>query len=288
MRPWLTVVGIGEDGLDGLTAAARALVESAEVLAGGARHLALIPADHPADRAAWSTPLGASLDALRKAAGRRVVVLASGDPMHYGVGATLARELPDAIAAVVPAPGAFSLAAARLHWPLQDVTCLSLHGRPAESLKLHILHDARLLVLAEDGGTPARVARMLTARGFGDSRISVFERMGGPHEARRDGLARAWDEGPAEALNTVAVACVAAPGARVLSRVPGLPDEAFEHDGKMTKREVRARHPRRARAAAGTAAVGRRRRLRVGSDRVDARGWPRGRHRARPRPGGRR
>jgi len=237
---WISIVGIGEDGLDGLSAAARTLIDSAEVLAGGARHLAMIPDGHPAERLAWRSPFHESLEALRAHEGRRVILLATGDPMHYGAGATLAHKMPETIAAVVPAPSAFSLAAARMRWPLQDVTCLSLHGRPAETLYLHTFPGAKLLILSEDGNTPARVAAMLTARGFGASRMTVLEHMGGRREARRDGLAREWGDGPAADLNTIAVACVAAPGAAASSLVPGLPDDAFAHDGKMTKREIRA------------------------------------------------
>jgi len=167
-------------------------------------------------------------------------VLATGDPMHYGVGATLAREMPDAIAAVVPTPGAFSLAAARMGWALQEVTCLTLHGRLAEQIYLHLFPGARLLILSEGRDTPARVAALLTTRGFGASRLTVLEHMGGARESRREGLAREWGDGPVADLNTIAVECAAWPEAAVYSRVQGLPDDAFEHDGQMTKREVRA------------------------------------------------
>jgi precorrin-6Y C5,15-methyltransferase (decarboxylating) len=237
---WISIVGIGEDGLDGLSAAARALVDSAEVLAGGERHLAMVPADHPAERVAWRTPFHDSLQALVAHEGRRVTVLATGDPMHYGVGATLAREMPEAIAAVVPTPGAFSLAAARMGWALQDVTCLTLHGRLAEQIYLHLYPGARLVILSENRDTPARVAALLTARGFGASRLTVLEHMGGKRESRREGLAKEWGDGPVADLNTIAVECAAWPEAAVYSRVQGLPDDAFEHDGQMTKREVRA------------------------------------------------
>ncbi|UCH72943.1 MAG: precorrin-6y C5,15-methyltransferase (decarboxylating) subunit CbiE [Rhodospirillales bacterium] len=240
MSGWINIVGIGEDGLDGLSAAARALVDTAEVLAGGARHLAMIPDNHAAERLVWRPRFLDSLKDLTTHRGRRVTVLASGDPMHYGVGATLARELPEMIAAVLPAPGAFSLAAARLRWPLQEVTCLSLHGRSAETFYLHVVPGARLLILSEDGHTPAQVAALLTSRGFGASRLTVLEHMAGPRESSHDGLAREWGDGPAADLNTIAVTCIASPGAAVMPRVPGLPDDAFEHDGKMTKREVRA------------------------------------------------
>ena len=240
MSGWLNIVGIGEDGLDGLSPAARALVDSAEVLVGGARHLAMIPADHPAERVGWGKPFDDSFAAIEAHAGRRVTVLTTGDPMYYGAGAVLSRRMKDTIAAVIPAPGAFSLAAARMRWPLQDVACLTVHGRAAEVLYLHLYPGARLLILANDGDTPAQIAGMLTARGYGDSRVVALEHMGGPHEARHEARAKDWGDGPVADLNTLAVECVAAPDARVFSRVAGLPDDAFEHDGKMTKREVRA------------------------------------------------
>ncbi len=240
MSGWLNIVGIGEDGLDGLSPAGRALVDSAEVVVGGERHLAMIPADHPAKRLRWGKPFAESYAALESEAGRRVTVLTTGDPMYYGAGAVLSRRMKDAIAAVVPAPGAFSLAAAAMRWPLQDVTCLSLHGRPAELLYLHLYPGARLLLLSNDGDTPARVAGMLTARGYGESRLTALAHLGGPRETRCEGLAREWGDGPVAALNTLAVECVAGPGAKAWSRLAGLPDDAFEHDGQLTKREVRA------------------------------------------------
>jgi len=237
---WIDIVGIGEDGLEGLGPAARTLVDSAEVLVGGERHLEMVPKDHPAERLRWSKPFDESYAAIEHHAGRRVVVLTSGDPMHYGAGAVLSRRMPDALGTIVPGPGAFSLAAARMRWPLQDVACLSLHGKPAERLYLHLHPGARLLILSDNGDTPARVAGMLTARGYGDSRMTVLEHMGGTREARRDALVREWGDGPVAALNTVALECVAIPGAAAFSRLAGLPDDAFEHDGMMTKREVRA------------------------------------------------
>ena len=240
MAGWIDIIGIGEDGLDGLSAAARALLDGAEILAGGERHLAMIPGNHPAERIAWSIPFDQSIEALRGHQGRRVVVLATGDPMHYGVGAKLAREMPGAIASVIPSPGAFSLAAARMGWGLAETGCVTLHGRPLDSLSLHLYPGARLLIFSQNGETPARVAALLSARGYGDSRISVLEHMGGANESRRDGTAAAWDEAPAADLNTIAVECVAGPRAVILPRLAGLPDDAFEHDGMMTKREVRA------------------------------------------------
>lgn len=239
--PWLSVIGIGEDGLDGLSAAARALIDSAEVLVGGKRHLALIPepeAGRGVQRVAWASPFTtAGIAAYR---GRRTVVLASGDPMWFGVGATLARHVAADEMTVLPHPGAFSLAAARLLWPLQDCACLTVHGRPLEVLALHLAPGAKLLVLSENGATPARIAALLRDHGFGPSLMTVLEHLDGPAERRLGASAADWCEQACADLNIVAVECRAEPGRRVLPRLPGLPDDAFLHDGQLTKREVRA------------------------------------------------
>ncbi len=240
MKPWLSVVGIGSDGVSGLSAAARTLVEAAEVLVGGERHLAMVGADHPAERLAWRSPFHDSLDDLNAQAGRRVVVLATGDPLHYGVGTMLARRMPEAIAAIIPAPGAFSLAAARMRWPLSETDCISVHNRAVENVYMHFHPGARLLILTRGGETPAQIAAALCQRGYGPSRMTVLEYMGGPREARRDGTAEDWGAANAASLNTVAVDCAAGPDALVLSRLAGLPDESYENDGQLTKREVRA------------------------------------------------
>ena len=226
--------GIGEDGLDGLAAAARALVAGAEVLAGGHRHLAMVPPG-AAERLAWQSPFADNLPRLDALRGRRVCLLASGDPMWFGIGATLAGRYPAAEVTVAPHPGAFSLAAARLGWPLQDVHCLSIHGRPLEALARHLYPGARLLLLAADGGSPARLAAWLAGRGFGASRLTVLERLGGAGERITVGAGQ-----PADDLNTIAVELAADAGTTPLPAIPGLPDDAFRHDGQMTKREVRA------------------------------------------------
>jgi precorrin-6B C5,15-methyltransferase / cobalt-precorrin-6B C5,C15-methyltransferase len=239
MTRWLSVIGIGEDGLAGLSPAARALVETAEILVGGARHLAMVP-DGVAERITWERPLERSITALARHRARRVVVLASGDPLWYGVGAVLARRFAREEIAIMPAQGAFSLAAARLGWPLAKCGQLSLHARPLDTLRLHLAPGRRLLLLTEDGATPAAVAALLTELGFGLSMLSVFEHLGGPREAIVSAPAAEWGERRTAELNTVALECRAGPGAQILSTVPGLPDEAFEHDGQLTKREIRA------------------------------------------------
>lgn len=229
----ITVLGIGEDGLDGLTPAARALIDGAEMLVGGARHLAMIPAG-AAERQDWPSPFAAARSLLEPHLDRRVVVLASGEPLWFGVAATLIGWFGPELVEVVPHPGAFSLAAARLKWPLQDCLCLTVHGRPLDSLSLHLAPGRRLLVLSEDRTTPAKAAALLAGRGYGPSRLTVLEHLGGPAERITDPAGCAAD------LNVLAVECVAAPGRRPLSTMPGLPDETFEHDGQLTKRDVRA------------------------------------------------
>ena len=236
---WLTVIGIGEDGLDGLSRAARTLVEQAEVLVGGERHLALVPRGR-APRIAWRQPLAESLPEIAAQEGRRVVVLASGDPLWYGVGTLLLRRFGREAMLVLPAPSAFSLAAARMGWPLAECTPLTLHGRPLARLALFLQPGARLLILSEDGTTPATAAAFLSARGWGESVLTVLEHMGGPRERRIQGLAATWSAARVANLNTLAVDCIAGPEARIHSRLAGLPDDAYRHDGQITKRVVRA------------------------------------------------
>jgi precorrin-6Y C5,15-methyltransferase (decarboxylating) len=239
MKPWLAVIGIGEDGLAGLSAVARTLIENGETLVGGERHLAMVPPGD-AERLRWQRPLTDTIGAIAARRGRRVTVLASGDPMWYGVGAVLAHHFPREEVTILPQPGAFSLAAARLGWAIADCTVLSLHGRPLDVLRLHLAPCRRLLLLAEDGTTPSAVARLLTELSWGPSRLTVFEHLGGPREAMLTEDAQNWGERRTADLNTIALECHAGPDARPLSRLAGLPDDAFEHDGQLTKREVRA------------------------------------------------
>ncbi|HXP06477.1 MAG TPA: precorrin-6y C5,15-methyltransferase (decarboxylating) subunit CbiE [Stellaceae bacterium] len=239
MTAWLTIIGIGDDGLAGLAPAARALVETAEVIVGGARHLAMVP-DSAADRLPWRQPFSDSIAAIAAHRGRRVVVLASGDPMWFGAGAILARRFSREAMTVLPHPGAFSFAAARLGWPIADCTTLSLHARPLDTLRLHLAEGHRVLILSEDGDTPRAVAQLLTGSGWGPSRLAVLEHLGGPAERTVEATAQDWGSRKAADLNTIALECQATPGVRGLPRLAGLPDGAFEHDGQLTKREIRA------------------------------------------------
>lgn len=239
MTPWLAIVGIGEAGLDSLTPAARAAVESAELLAGGERHLAMVP-EGGQERLPWPTPLTDAFDELESWRGRPVCVLASGDPQWFGVGVTLHRRFPPEETLVIPSPSAFSLAAARLGWSLADVVTLTLHGRSVAGFEAAVQPGVRVLALSRDGTTPAAVAEILRRWGFADSRLVVLERLGGPAERVIEGSAQQWPDTPVADLNVIAVECVAGPDARVLARTPGLPDDVYRHDGQLTKREVRA------------------------------------------------
>ena len=238
MTAWLTVVGIGEDGLDGLGAAARQAIADARVLVGGERHLALVPAVPGQQRQPWPRPFDAGCVLAWR--GTPVCVLASGDPMLFGVGATLARLVPAAEMRVLPAPSAFALAAARLGWALQDVALLSVTGRPVAAVLRHVHAGARLLVLSADGSSPTALAQALAGHGFGASQLTVLEYMGGPQEARRSGTAAGWDAPRCAALNVVAIECRPDAEQRGWSGLAGLPDEAYQNDGQLTKRDIRA------------------------------------------------
>lgn len=237
-RPWLHIVGIGEDGLDGLAPATRAVVEAAEVILGGGRHHSLAQG-LDARRISWPSPFDALIDTLRSLRGQRVVVLATGDPLWFSVGARIGREIDPAEIAYHPQLSAFQLAAARMGWSMADVETLTVHGRPVEQMIAFIQPHARLLILTTGAETPARIARFLAERGFGASPMSVFANMGGAEEARFDGIADTWSH-EVPPFNTLAVDCIAAADAALQPRVPGLDDALFQHDGTMTKREVRA------------------------------------------------
>ncbi|MDF0598612.1 precorrin-6y C5,15-methyltransferase (decarboxylating) subunit CbiE [Psychromarinibacter halotolerans] len=238
MTPWLHIVGIGEDGLAGLTPATRAVVEAAEVIVGGDRHHDLSGAVS-AERIAWPSPFDAMIDTIRKLKGRRAVILVTGDPLWFSVGARIGRAIDPSEITYHPQLSAFQLAAARMGWSLADVETLTVHGRPVEQMIAFIQPDARLLILTTGAETPARIAAFLTERGFGASKMTVLAAMGGDREQRFDGTADSWSH-EVPAFNTLAVDCIAAPDAALLPRVPGLADDLFRHDGTMTKQEVRA------------------------------------------------
>lgn len=239
MSKWLTIIGMGEDGLECVSARARHKLAEAEVIVGSSRLLAFVP-ETKAERHEWPQPFSAVVERLKPMRGRKTVVLATGDPLNYGVARKLMEFLPFAEMEIIPALGAFSLAAARLGWSLPDCDTLTLHGRDAANIESFIQPDARLIVLTADAATIPEVARRLMARGFGRSAITVLENMGGGRERQSTFRASETPETVFSDLNTLGIHCVASPDAKVFCRLGGLPDEAFQHDGQLTKREVRA------------------------------------------------
>lgn len=246
VRAWagepILVAGIGADGWAGIAPGVRAELAASAVLFGSARQLALVPeGEVPARRIAWPSPLLPALPDLLTAHGdARIGVLASGDPMFYGIGVTLARLVGPAALRVRPQPSSASLACARLGWAAQDVPVVSAVGRAPETVLAELTDGRRVLVLSEDGRTPARLAELLTAHGFGGSALTVLAQLGGPAEHVRTGTARAWPHPDADPLNIVAVEAVADPDRPRLTRLPGLPDAVYGGEGQFTKEEVRA------------------------------------------------
>lgn len=237
--PWITVIGVGDDGLDGLAPKTRALLDAAEVLVGGDRHQAMVP-NFSGDRVTWAGGLAVALETIATHRGKNLVVLATGDPMCFGAGTNLQKKFPAEELRVIPHVSAFSHAAARMRWSLPDTDCLTLHGRPIETLHSYIQPGVRLIALSWDGETPMKAAAMLAARGFGDSVLTVFEHMGGDRENRISRRAKDWGDHPVAMLNTVCIDCVAGADADVVPRISGLPEATFDHDRLITKREVRA------------------------------------------------
>ncbi|MFF2074296.1 precorrin-6y C5,15-methyltransferase (decarboxylating) subunit CbiE [Kitasatospora sp. NPDC058162] len=240
LPPPITVVGIGADGWPGLAAASRAALQSAEVVIGGPRQLELLPRDAvPAERLPWPSPLRPAVPGLlAEHAGRRIAVLASGDPMFFGIGRTLAEVVGAERLRVLPHPSSVSYACARLGWPLEATEVVSLVGRPPATLALALHPGRRLLVLSADAATPATVAALLTERGFGTARLRVLEQLGDDARERElDGRADDWPHPPGDPLNLIAVELGDGPRS---SLVPGLPDTAYASDGQLTKRHVRA------------------------------------------------
>ncbi|UQT53967.1 precorrin-6y C5,15-methyltransferase (decarboxylating) subunit CbiE [Streptomyces durmitorensis] len=239
--PAVSVVGIGADGWAGLPDAARTELTAAQVLIGAPRQLGLLPPECTGQRVPWPSPLRPAVPGLlAEHAGRRIAVLASGDPMFYGIGRALTEILGTDGLRIVPHPSSVSYACARVGWAVEDTEVVTLVGRPAARLAAALHDGRRLLVLSADATTPAVVATHLREHGFGPSLMRVLEQLGGENEAYAEGTADTWAHPPGDPLNVIAVECRRAPDALRLGAVPGLPDEAYEHDGQLTKRHVRA------------------------------------------------
>lgn len=240
LMPWLTIIGIGEDGLAGLGDEAKRGIAEAEFVFGGQRHLALAGPMISGERRPWPTPFDNTVREVLALRDRKVCVLASGDPFFHGIGVTLSRKIPIVQMKVIPAPSSFSLAASRLGWPLQGIEMVSLHGRSIDLIRPLLHSGARILALTSDGGGPGAVASLLARTGFGNSRLTVLEALGGPHEQIRSASANAFNFSNINPLNILAVEVEAESEARILPLSNGMADTLFEHDGQMTKREIRA------------------------------------------------
>lgn len=242
---WLQIVGIGAEGLPSLSPAARGAVEAAEIVFGGRRHLAMLPRGR-AERVEWPSPFDHLLNRLESCRGRRTVALVTGDPTWRSAGARIAAAFEEAV--IHPQVSAYQLAAARMLWPLEDCACLTVHGRAGgardvAALRPFVQPGARLIVLAADGGSAEAVGVALKDWGFGASPLRALWDLGAGTEGWQEAPAAAWASGRIERpgdLCTLAVECRAEPGARFVPALPGLPDDLFEGDGVMTKREVRA------------------------------------------------
>jgi precorrin-6Y C5,15-methyltransferase (decarboxylating) len=237
---WLAIVGLGEDGVESLTPAAKALIANAKLVIGGRRLLALAERLPTGECAPWRSPIVESIPEILANRGAPVTVLASGDPYCFGIGAMLSAHIPPEETICLPAPSSLSLACARLGWALDDVTALSLCGRPIHTLAPAFQPNRRVLVLSADAATPGEVAHYLCARGFRHSVLHVLEALGGPRERVRTTTADRFGYNDIEALNLIAIEVAASDDAKVIPLASGLPDEMFEHDGQITKREVRA------------------------------------------------
>ncbi len=243
MTAWITVIGVGADGLAGLAQASLEILKGAALLVGGERHQEMVADSDLAEdteRLTWSGGIGSTMDEMEGWRGKSVVVLASGDPMDYGAGSTLARRFDPAEITVIPHPGAFSLACARMVWSLPDTTTMTVHGRAFAALNLHMRPGARIVALSWNGETPKILADLLCAKGFGASHMTVFSDMAAAGEQRFEGTADDWPYDNVPDLNTVCIDCAAGADAVFWPRTPGLPEGAFEHDTQITKREVRA------------------------------------------------
>jgi len=235
--PWLTIIGMGEDGPDGLPPASRRALAGAEVVMAPPRHLALVPRSG-AECIAWPVPFADGLPVLLGLRGRRVVVLASGDPFWFGAGAVIAQSLALGEWRALPGPSTFALAAARLGWPLEVTLCVGLHAAPISRLRPHLAPGLRAIVLLRDGAAVAGLAAWLTAESFGPSVLTVLEALGGPRERLTQARAEALP--PTAFAHPVAVALTVAGTGAVIPRASGIADGFFATDGQITKRPFRA------------------------------------------------
>lgn len=235
--PWLTIVGLGEDGADGLSPAARTAIAAADVVTGAARHLALL-AGLTAEAIEWPVPFADGIPRLLALRGRRVVMLASGDPFWFGAGTSVTRHLEPGEWRALPAPSTFGLAAARLGWALETTVCLGLHAAPLARLRPHLAPGVRALILLRDGAAVAELAAWLRDAGFGATAMTILEALGGPRERVRRTTPAGFDL--TDVAHPVAVGLEPVGDGAVITAAAGRADTLFDHDGQITKRPVRA------------------------------------------------
>ena len=234
---WLTIIGLGEDGPEGLSPASLEALHAAEVIMGSERHLSLV-SDSCAELIMWPVPFEDGLPVLEGLRGRKVAVLASGDPFWFGAGSVIARRFAPGEWRAIPGASVFSLAAARLGWPLERVACLGLHAAPFARLRPHLAAGQRAIATVRDGAAVSDLAAYLVGLGFGETRMHVLEALGGPRERCREVAAGSY--ALEDVFHPVAVAVEVAGLGTSLSVASGQPDDVFESDGQMTKRPIRA------------------------------------------------
>ena len=233
----MTIIGLGDDGPDGLPPASLRALETAEVVTGAARHLALLP-ELGARGRVWPVPFAEGIAPLLALRGRRVVMLASGDPFWFGAGSVLVRHLAPGEWRALPGVSVFSLAAARMGWALEGLLCLGLHAAPLTRLRPHLAPGARMVVTLRDGAAVGEMAGYLVAQGFGASGMTVLEALGGPRERVRRGTAEGY--GLTDVEHPVAVALDVQGAGAAMGLASGRGDNWFDNDGQITKRPVRA------------------------------------------------
>ncbi|WP_373542501.1 precorrin-6y C5,15-methyltransferase (decarboxylating) subunit CbiE [Chamaesiphon sp.] len=236
---WLSIIGIGDAGLGELSTFARGFIDRASLIVGGKRHLAMLDDSLPT-RIAWTSPIASTIDTILAHRGTPVCILASGDPLCYGIGVTMLAHVPISEVTIIPAPSTFSLMCARLGWSLTAVETVSLCGRDPDFVTALLTPHTKILILSAGADTPQIVAELVTRRGYGDSRLTVLEHLGGEWERIYSDIARSWSRTDVAALNAIAIECQLDANTTPLNRLPGLPDSAYHHDGQLTKREVRA------------------------------------------------
>lgn len=237
---WLSIVGIGAGGIGSLSAPARAAIEAAELVVGSERQLGLVSALVHGETMSWSSPMLDGVARVLARRGQRTCILGSGDPFHFGVGSMLARSLRQGDLVCYPSPSSMSLAASRLGWPLQETEIVSLHGRDLSAVIRFLTPGRRILALSWDRHTPAKLAELLVSRGFGSSQLHVLEQLGSAQERQRACVASAFALDDVADLNLVGIEVEAERTALVIPARGSLPDHAFEHDGQLTKQDIRA------------------------------------------------